>query len=287
VKELVGLLKTLVVDRGKAAESDDVRNTLVTWALTQTAKEREESSPTALAGLVRELKSILPNPSPAPSSDKSEVLAIISALKGMQPNPPDPMAVLRQAKDLFAAPEHNAEPARNHIAELDQILGFAQKLAALRVTGGGERSGWDTALDFAKELGPTVVQPVLQMINNIMVLRSQGKGAPQGMQGAPAPPAAFDPYRDSAAMRVHARAMNTQAPPPPPPAQAPASAFNQASSNVQSGSRRESVSVSDECGAAAIRVFRRRQHNGKRSFDDSSKLWWFDTGCLECCSARL
>src|SRR5262249_33160962 len=88
--------------------------------------EASAKNPTAdLASLINAVKSLMP-PTPAPSSDKSEALAIIAALKGMQPNPPDPLTVLRQAKDLFAAPERNAEPARNHIAELDQILGFAQ-----------------------------------------------------------------------------------------------------------------------------------------------------------------
>src|SRR5215831_20746008 len=108
----------------------------------------------------------------------------------MQPNPPDPLAMLRQAKDLFAAPEHNAEPARNHIAELDQILGFAQKLAALRVTNAGERRGWDVGLDFAKELGT----PILNLLNNVLVLRSQSRPA-SGMSPAATPPSSFDPYR--------------------------------------------------------------------------------------------
>jgi hypothetical protein len=227
VRELVGLLKTLVTDRGKP-ETDEVKQTLINWALEQTAKQREESSPAALASLLTAVKDVMPNPAKEIlGSDKSEVLAIIGALKGMQQ---DPLVVLQTAKELFGP---TAEPERNHLAELDQILGFAQKLASLR-GGAGDRTGWDIGLDFAKELGG----PLLQTINNFMALRMGQRGGMQ--QPAPvaptsATPNAFDPYANQAAMQEHARRMNAQTtaapsvpqPSPTPPfnaAQAPASA---------------------------------------------------------------
>lgn len=67
------------------------------------------------------------------------MLAIIAALKSMQPQPQYPLTVLQQAKDLFA-PASEPERDRNEIARLDQILGFAQKLAASRTPNGGSRS---------------------------------------------------------------------------------------------------------------------------------------------------
>jgi hypothetical protein len=93
---------------------------------------------------------------------------------------------------------------------LDKVLGFAQKLASLRVSNGGQRDGWDVGLDIAKEFAP----PVIQLLNNFMILRSQAKGGMQpaaGMSGAVPATASFDPYRDQAALRNHARMMNQQA----------------------------------------------------------------------------
>jgi len=203
-----------------------------------TAQQRDELSkelakknaPPDVLATIKAIKDLLPalSAAPAPSSDKSEALAIIAALKGMQPNPPDPLAVMRQAKDLFApaaATEQGHESPRNHIQELDQILGFAQKLAALRVNSGG-RNGWDVGLDFVRELGPNIVQPTLQFISNLMVLNKQGGGIasgmaqPAGTSGA-APMPTFDPYSRSDLLRQHAQNLNRQTAPatagPTPP----------------------------------------------------------------------
>jgi hypothetical protein len=132
-------------------------------------------------------------------------LAIITALKGMQP---DPLAVMRQAKDLFSPVEHGQEPPRNPIAELDQILGFAQKLASIRTPNSGDRSGWEVGLDYVKELGG----PLIQTVNNFMALRSQAqRGAmPPAPGSSPVAPTAFDPYSNPELLRQHARAMNNQ-----------------------------------------------------------------------------
>jgi hypothetical protein len=224
VKELVGLLKTVVVDKGKS-EPDDVKNTLIAWALQQAGKQSELNSPAAIANVITAIKDVLPNPAKENrSSEKSEILAVIAAFKDMQPRQQNPLEVLHQAKELFAPA---AQTERNHLAELDQILGFAQKLASLR-GGGGDRNSWDIALDFTKEIGG----PVLQMINNFMGLRMGQSGAmqqPAPVGPAAGPPAAFDPYANQAALRSHAARMNAQAaaapqspqPSPAPPANAP------------------------------------------------------------------
>jgi hypothetical protein len=194
----------------------------------RTAKERDQLSaalasqhaPPDLLALVKGIKELLPNPSPASTPQKSEALEIITALKAMQPPPaapPDPLQLMAQAKELFG-PAVGAEAPRNHIAELDQILGFAQKLASLR-GGGGDRTGWDIGLDFAKEIGG----PLLQTLNNFMQLRmGQPGGMPQPAAVSPAasaPTGAFDPYANQAALREHARRVNAQAAPaaPAPP----------------------------------------------------------------------
>jgi hypothetical protein len=205
------------------SEGQKIDPTVVSW-LQDMANRRDDlaaklaeasaKNPTTdLSNLIGAVKSLMPPQAPAASSDKSEILAIITALKAMQPNQPDPLAVLRQAKDLFAAPERNAEPARNHIAELDQILGFAQKLSALRVTNsGGDRSGWDVGLDFVRELGPNIVQPTLQFISNLMVLNKGGvMPQPAGTPGATPMPTAFDPYSRPDLLRQHAQNLNRQA----------------------------------------------------------------------------
>jgi hypothetical protein len=143
------------------------------------------------------------------------MLAVIAALKDIQPKPQDPLAVLQQAKNLFA-PASESERSNDQIEQLDRVLEFAQKLAALRA-GAGDRSGWDIGLDYGKELAI----PILGMIQNFMALRMHGAIPAQVAAPGMAPavtPAAFDPYRDSARMREHARTMNAQA------ATAPASA---------------------------------------------------------------
>jgi hypothetical protein len=175
----------------------------------KTARERddlskalaEKNAPPDFMALVKSVKELFPS-QPASTSDKSELLAIISAIKGIQQ---DPLAVMQQAKELFAPDHDSHEPPQrtDEIDRLDKVLGFAQKLASLRVSnGGGQRDGWDIGLDFAKEFTP----PIIQLLNNYMILRSQAKGGTQPVPGmAGAPPAAFDPYANPDMLRQHAR----------------------------------------------------------------------------------
>jgi hypothetical protein len=183
----------------------------------------EKNAPPDLLAVAKGLKDLFPS-HPGVPTPQIDVMALVTALKGMQPPPQDPLAVLKQAKDLFA-PVSESQRGHDEIAKLDQILGFAQKLASIR-TPGGSRGGWEVGLDFAKELGPTVVQPVLQLINNMMMLRAQNNGTtmPVNPSFFPPPPAAFDRYRDPQRMREYAQTMRGSAPQPPSGAEANPSA---------------------------------------------------------------
>jgi hypothetical protein len=102
VQELAGLLKTAMADRGKP-EADEVKSTLISWALKQTSRERQENSPAALASLIEALKGVLPVQAKESSNQKSEALAIIAAMKDLAPKAQNPIEILQQAKDLFCA----------------------------------------------------------------------------------------------------------------------------------------------------------------------------------------
>jgi hypothetical protein len=228
VKELVGLLKTLVVDRGKS-ETDEVKNTLINWALSQTSKEREANSPGALVELVTAIKSILPNPAPAAAPDKSSemALAIIAQLKSiMQPAaPPDMLTLLQQAREIFQP----AAAKDDDFERFDRLLSVADKLADRRGGGGGRRSGLDVGLDYVRELAPYMGGPLMAMLGRTMGLGQPPAAAPGAapgmMPGAAAPPAptAFDPYANPGRLREHSRTVNAQTPPPPPPPTGPGS----------------------------------------------------------------
>jgi hypothetical protein len=242
-------------DKGSSAPSD--MNTVLNTVLDKTgsfdpkladlwektARERDELSkvlaqknaPPDFVTQAKAFKELFPQlfqPAAASSppgsvSQPLDPLAFAKAMKDLQP---DQMAMLVQAKEIFAA----AQPAASGFAQFREVFGFARELLESR-GGGGRRNGWDVALDLTRELGPSVVQPVLQLINNIMVLRSQ----PNSAARAPAPgmsaaagagmPSAFDPYANPEALRQHARMMNNQ-PAAAASAQGPATAPNQAAS---------------------------------------------------------
>lgn len=212
VKELASLLRTVLADRTRP-EADDVKRTLVDWALSQTSRDREQSSPAALAELVKAVKDLMPTQAQANggAAGRSELLTVIAALKDMQPRPQNPLEILQQARDLFA-PAAPANGAHDEIARLDQILGFAQRLASLRGPTGGERGGWDVGLDYLQVL----VQPISQLAQAWMAMR--GGAAPPHQSAAPAAgrPEPFDPYRRPDLMRQHATATNQPQPATPP-----------------------------------------------------------------------
>jgi len=154
-----------------------------------------------------------------------DVLGLVKAIRDLQPKmpePPDQMAFLERAQKILA-PQTNAA-AVDDLTRFEKFLSVADRLAGWR-GGTGGRSGWDTALDFTKELAPTVIQPLMGIINNALLLRSQAKGAPAG--AAPlsfaASPVAFDPYANPSAAAAYAQTLRNQ-PAGPAPTSAPASA---------------------------------------------------------------
>jgi hypothetical protein len=105
--------------------------------------------------------------------------------------------------------DHAEHQERDEIDRLDRVLSFAQRLASLRMPNTGSRSGWEVGLDYAKELGPSVVQPIVGLINNMMMLKSQANSASRTGSGTAAP-AVFDPYANPEMLKQHARTMNAQ-----------------------------------------------------------------------------
>jgi hypothetical protein len=113
----------------------------------KTARERDELSkalaaknaPPDLLAVARGLKELFP-PQPPPAAEK-DLLAVITAIKDLRQ---DPLAVMQQAKELFAPveSERGSGGESDEIDRLDKVLGFAQKLAALRLpTAGPQRMG--------------------------------------------------------------------------------------------------------------------------------------------------
>jgi hypothetical protein len=219
----------------------------------QTAQQRDELSkalaqknaPPDFAAQAKALKEVFPTlfappPSPPPAAPQQlDAIALLKAMKELQPEPQDPIdpiQLLEQAKNLFAAPAGAAENRNgDEIDRLDKVLGFAQKLAALRVHS-GERSGWEVGLDYTREL----LSPLTQLAQTWMLSRT-GRMPPGTVPNAAAPAAAgpFDPYANPQAMRDHARAMNqsrSQTPPTQPPPATPETAPPSNSANSQAGS---------------------------------------------------
>jgi hypothetical protein len=101
---------------------------------------------------------------------------------------------------------------------LAKVIDIADKLRG--PSSGGRRGPWEIGLDYARELGP----PILQTLGAWMALRQGAAPAATaaGVGAAPAPPVAFDPYRRPDLMRQASQAATQQPPnvppgPPPPP----------------------------------------------------------------------
>jgi hypothetical protein len=208
VKELAGVLK-MVLEKKDAGKDDDeakkALSSLIDWALKQKEKEREQNSPTAFAEMVREIKGILPSPAPPPApAPQTDMAALLRLAKELQPPPPppppNPLQLLEQAKGLFSPPQDD-------LANIDRLLSIANKLAAIRGGGEGQRSGWDVGLDYLRELSP-----LAQHFANVFGLRMSGMTAPPAPGAAPgtvaAAPAAFDPYQRPDLLKQHAQMVN-------------------------------------------------------------------------------
>jgi hypothetical protein len=228
----VGQIRIAKSDRQPSAQTDV--NTVLTTVLDKTgsfdpklaelwertARERDEMSkklaeknaPPDVLAVAKGLKDLLPmQPAPAsepaPQLDMAALLRLAKELQPPLPPPaPNPLELLEQAKGLFS-------PPADDLANIDRLLGIADKLASLRGGGGeGQRSGWDIGLDYVREL-----TPIAQYLGSIFGLWTAGMGAapvPGGTPGtaAVAPrPAAFDPYARPDLLRQHAQTVNGSA----------------------------------------------------------------------------
>jgi hypothetical protein len=119
----------------------------------------------------------------------------------------------------------NQNTARSQFSEFREYFMFAREILGT----GGRRSGWDTGLEFARDVGLPALQTIGATITNLMTLKNGGVAVPVAAAPAAPPPAAvpgvFDPYANPAATRAYASTLATQQPAQaPPPAQAPAAA---------------------------------------------------------------
>jgi hypothetical protein len=263
VRELAGVIKTMLAKKETStedAEGKKALSSLIDWALKQKEKEREQNSPGAFAGLVREIKDILPAPAPpAPAPPQPDMAGILRLAKELQPPPaPNALQLLEQAKGLFSPPQDD-------LAHIDRLLSIADKLGSLRGGGGGARSGWDTGLDYVREL-----IPLAPYIANAFGLRIPGMGAPAapGATPPPAGPASFDPYARPDLLRQYAQALNGHAaaqgamPASSPfPAQPPTAAAGAASSN-------DLLTVFQQWGALVVQAL----NNGVPGYDFADHL---------------
>jgi hypothetical protein len=248
--------KSNKADKEATAQSDV--NTIVTTVLEKTrsfdpelaklwettAKQRDEMSralaaahaPPDFMAQAKAWKEVFPQlfgpvaAPPLPPPPQPDTLAIVKEVLAVQPNP---MLMWKEMKEALTS----AKPAVDGLSQFREIFSFALDLIDTRDGrgGGGRRSGWDIGLDIVKEGGQQVLQPVLNFVQSMMVLRNQGAGAtPPVPSMAPTPPSAFDPYRNPQATRAYANTLNTQqsqqqqppagqqpASPPPPPSPAP------------------------------------------------------------------
>ena len=116
----------------------------------------------------------------------------------------------------------NAQNAtKNQFGEFREFLMFAREIWQ---TGNGRRSGWDTGLEFARDVGLPVIQTIGATISNLMSLKHGGVPIPVAVAPGTQPsaiPGVFDPYANPQATRAYANTLAAQQPAQPPPAQAP------------------------------------------------------------------
>jgi hypothetical protein len=199
----------------------------------------KNASPDLLA-IIRAIKDATPSEKP------DNTLAVLAAVKQIAPQPSDPLEVLERAKQIFAAPPANASD--DDLVRLERVLTIADRLAGLRGTNPGTESGWQTALSFVKE-APAVISPILQFIGQQMAMR-RGQPAPQAAPGAPAAPAAWDPYANPSATASYAASMRKQeSAPQPASASAPTSPSSAATAPYPA-----SGSPTPPAGAVATRI---------------------------------
>jgi hypothetical protein len=112
VKELTSLLKSVWMDKSRSeqkGESDALVKELVDWALRQKDQDRAESSPTALANLVKELKAILPTQS-GPAADPLAIVDKVLAIQNRKETQTGDMEAVDRAWKLVERIQERTKP---------------------------------------------------------------------------------------------------------------------------------------------------------------------------------
>ncbi|MGA7239492.1 MAG: hypothetical protein WBY44_27670, partial [Bryobacteraceae bacterium] len=141
----------------------------------KTAKERdtlsaslaEKNAPPDMLELIKGIKDLLPQQPASAPAERTELLSIITALKGMQP---DPLAVMAQAKQLFAPAKAersvDTQPG-SPISGLRETLGVFTELKDLFQSNApaapnpafvGSDGGWQSTITATVQSLPAIMQ---------------------------------------------------------------------------------------------------------------------------------
>ena len=206
IKEILGFVSKLTADqqanlRARLGSDDDTISKSVGQILLEKMKQDDPSKQVQmLSGLLTALKEIVGTSKDSKTSD-------INFAQVFQMQAEQRKTDLEYIKLVLESRKEPNPEGAGQFAQFQQMFNFAKDVMDLGRGGGGQRSGWDVGLDYAKELGV----PILQTINNLFSMRNGNPAAPI----TPNPTGAFDPYRDQAALRAHAASLKQpgQAPP--------------------------------------------------------------------------
>jgi hypothetical protein len=205
VKELVGLLKTVMADRTRP-EHDDLQRTLTQWALQETSREREQNGPGGMAALLSTLKGMTPAAPPPP-----DLVSLINGIKSLQPDPLTLIEKLRSLERKTAeAPPSPLASVKETVELFTQVRDlFKADAPAAAATAAAREDApwWETVIP---NIGPTLnaVAGFWATVTNARHAQAAPGAAPGAAPTAPA--SGFDPYRDATRMREYARQQNAE-----------------------------------------------------------------------------
>lgn len=205
VKEVLGFVSKMNADqqaafRTRISPDEDSLSKSVGQILVEKMKQDDPSKQVqTMATLITAVKDF------AASNKPTENTNVLDRLIQMQAE--YNKTVLELMKERTSQrPSNDDRP--DDLDRFDKILGIVDRLQGFRGGGAGHRSGWDVGLDYARELAV----PALQTLNNFMALKNGKPPTPLTTPGSAGTGAAFDPYRDQAALRAHAATLNHQPP---------------------------------------------------------------------------
>jgi hypothetical protein len=197
-------LATKVLDQRQSTapegEQANLTNTLINWALTQTTKERDAADPTRITGLLKELKTLLPQQQPA------DGLALVDR-------------VLSVAERLNPArPKSEAE---DPLAYVSRVLSLADKLRPVQspVIATGDGGTITAVAAIVHEVGALLRDPLAiaaQMWAASKARNAAGAQIPARSQPRPAPaPVVALPVEPAGQAQADATQPSANTPPPP------------------------------------------------------------------------